>query len=79
MKQSGQIAILQFPQADLARGEAPSGAASGTSPGRFDDWLACMISTQVHQAVEGFDEVVAEADGDFASSGLKTVSVIRRG
>jgi hypothetical protein len=36
-----------------------------------------MISTRVHQAAEGFDEVVAKADGDFASPGLKTVSVIR--
>lgn len=39
----------------------------------------CMISSQVHQFVEDFDEIVSEDSEDYASSGLKTASVIRVG
>jgi mRNA interferase MazF len=43
------------------------------------DIPVCGISTQVHQAVPGFDEVVSHADADFAGSGLLADSVIRLG
>ncbi|HLO34354.1 MAG TPA: type II toxin-antitoxin system PemK/MazF family toxin [Anaerolineales bacterium] len=45
----------------------------------YDDWLICMISSQTHQFVEGFDEIVGENDNDFGESGLKITSVIRVG
>jgi len=48
-------------------------------PGPYDDWLMCMISSQMHQYIEGFDEKVTETEPDFVSSGLKTSSVIRIG
>jgi len=38
-----------------------------------------MISSQLRQAVPGFDETIAEAAPDFPASGLKTASVIRAG
>jgi mRNA interferase MazF len=45
----------------------------------FGDWLVCGISTQLHQAVAGFDETIASGDADFASSGLVRPSLIRLG
>ena len=38
-----------------------------------------MISSQAHQFIEGFDEIVIESDADFGESGLKVTSVIRVG
>ena len=45
----------------------------------FGDLLICGISSQLRQAVVGFDEIIEPADADFPSSGLKTASVIRLG
>jgi mRNA interferase MazF len=45
----------------------------------FQDLLVCGISTQLHQAVRGFDEVIALTDSDFQGSGLITDSVVRLG
>lgn len=38
-----------------------------------------MISSQFHQYVEGFDEIVSEDSDDYLASGLKVPSVIRIG
>lgn len=44
---------------------------------QFDDWLVCMVSSQIQQADSDFDEIVQPSDADFASSGLKVPSVLR--
>lgn len=36
-----------------------------------------MISSQLHQEIEGFDELIEEGDSDFRESGLKKTSVVR--
>jgi len=36
-----------------------------------------MISSQLYQQIEGFDELIEEGDSDFQQSGLKTTSVVR--
>jgi len=46
-------------------------------PGLFDDWLICMISTQLSQQVDGLDEQIRQEDHDFKSSGLKAPSLFR--
>ena len=38
-----------------------------------------MISSQIHQYIKDFDEIVDTNDSDFTNSGLKTSSVIRVG
>lgn len=48
-------------------------------PGEYDDWLICMISSQTHQYISGFDEIIEEGSEDFRESGLKVTSVIRVG
>jgi len=40
-------------------------------PRPYDDWLICMISSQVHQRIGGFDELLEESDEwayDFGTS-----------
>lgn len=44
---------------------------------KYQDFLACGISSQLQQYVSQFDEIVSPSDADFNSSGLVTTSVIR--
>ena len=43
----------------------------------YDDWLICMISTQVHQKINGLDELIDSTDEDYTNSGLKETSLFR--
>jgi mRNA interferase MazF len=45
----------------------------------FGDFLVCGVSTQLHQAVSGFDDVIQPKDADFGTDGLKAASLIRLG
>jgi mRNA interferase MazF len=45
----------------------------------YSDFLVCGVSTQLHQCIEGFDELIIKDDQDFVSSGLIADSVIRLG
>ena len=44
---------------------------------RFDDWLVCMVSSQLQQAEADLDELIAPDDVDYLGSGLKVPSVLR--
>lgn len=75
----GEIVLFQFLQTDLARGKLRPALLLGRFPGPFEDWLLCMISSQLHHEVAGFDEVVRSGDADFRLSGLKVESLLRVG
>lgn len=45
----------------------------------FGDYLACGISTQLHQAIEGFDLVLSPGSPEFAACGLHAESLVRLG
>ena len=45
----------------------------------FGDFLVCGVSTQLRQAVAGFDDMIGPGDLDFLASGLKAPSLIRLG
>jgi mRNA interferase MazF len=45
----------------------------------FQDCLLCGVSTQIHQLVQGFDELIEPTDSDYASSGLRAASIFRLG
>jgi mRNA interferase MazF len=79
MKNPGQVVLFRFPQTDLAEGKLRPALLLGKLPGEFDDWLICMISSQVRRFMPDFDEIVREEDADFTDSGLKMPSVIRVG
>lgn len=79
MKYSGQIVLFRFPQTNLTRGKSRPALLIGKLPGQYDDWLICMLSTQLRQYIRGFDEIIQTGDSDFSNSGLKEPSIIRVG
>lgn len=79
MKQSGQIILFNFPQTDMMQGKPRPALLIGKLPGKYDDWLICMISTQLRHYIPKFDEIIHSNDDDFSNSGLKEPSVIRVG
>ena len=56
MKLPGQVAILRFPSVDLSEGKSRPVLLLAKARGAYDDWLICMISSQVHQALSEIDE-----------------------
>ena len=77
MIDEGQIVLFNFPQTDQKIGKLRPALVLRRLPGRFDDWLICMISSQLHQQMSELDEVITPENSDFLKSGLKFPSVIR--
>jgi mRNA interferase MazF len=73
----GDIALTPLPQADGRFKPRPAILLRRMPP--FGDWLICGVSSQLHQQVPGFDEIIQTSDPDFVESGLKQASVIRLG
>jgi mRNA interferase MazF len=73
----GDVVLTPVPQADGILKNRPAIFLREMPP--YRDVLVCGISTQLHQEVKGFDEVVELADSDFKTSGLRAVSLIRLG
>ncbi|MGA1795067.1 MAG: type II toxin-antitoxin system PemK/MazF family toxin [bacterium] len=73
----GQIALFRFPQTDQAEGKLRPALILRQLPGQYNDWLICMISSQIDQRITDFDEIISSNDPDFKQSGLKLLSVIR--
>jgi mRNA interferase MazF len=73
----GQVAILRLPNTDLSLGKSRPVLLIARVPGVHDDWLVCMLSTQLQHVSEGFDELIDQSQRDFQSSGLKIASVVR--
>jgi len=79
VKQAGQVVLFRFPHTDLEEGKLRPALLLGKLLGEYDDWLICMISSQMRHYIPEFDDMVREDDADFAASGLKAASVIRIG
>ncbi len=73
----GQIVLFRFPQTDKTEGKLRPALVLRQLPGQYNDWLICMISSELHQKIPDFDEVITPNDSDFKQSGLKLPSVIR--
>jgi mRNA interferase MazF len=76
MKQ-GDLVPTPVPQADGVIKNRPAIFLRELPP--YRDLLVCGVSTQLHQEVKGFDEVVQSFDPDFGSRGLRSASLIRLG
>lgn len=74
---AGEIVLFRFPQTDLILGSLRPSLLIAPIPSSYDDWLVCMISSQLHQAIPNFDEIILKTDADFAQTRLKSESVIR--
>lgn len=44
-----------------------------------NDFLVCGISTQLHQLINNFDELIHEKSNNFIQTGLRQSSIIRLG
>lgn len=77
MKQPGAIALVPFPYTSLSDSKMRPVLVLRRASQRFDDWLVCMVSSQLHQAEPPLDEVLGTGDSDFRATGLKVPSVIR--
>lgn len=73
----GDVVLAPLPQADGITKNRPAIALTQMPP--FGDWLVCRVSTQLHQEVLDFDEVIEPSHDDFVASGLKAPSLIRLG
>jgi len=73
----GDVALTPLPQADGRVKNRPT-IALRSIPG-FGDWLVCGVSTQLHQEILGFDDPILADHTDYATSGLKSPSLIRLG
>lgn len=77
VRKSGQLVLFRFPQTDLVLGKLRPALLLAPLPSGRNDWLVCMISSQIGQAIAGVDEIINASDPDFPSSGLKATSMIR--
>ena len=73
----GDVVLTPLPQANGQVKNRPTIALRSMPP--FGDWLVCGVSTQLHQHVSGFDEIIDQHAADFVPSGLKSASVVRLG
>ena len=74
-----QVVLFRFPQTNQTTGKLRPALVIRKVPGPHNDWLICMISSQLSQEVPDFDEIISEKDHDFILSGLKQNSLIRIG
>jgi mRNA interferase MazF len=75
----GDIALVPFPTVEATIGKLRPVLLVSAVPGDHDDFVVCMISSRVYQAVPAVDVLVSTSDKGFAETGLKVSSVIRVG
>ena len=73
----GDVILTPVPQANGILKNRPAIFLREMPP--YRDVLVCGVSTQLHQEVKGFDQLVDQNDLDFAATNLRTTSLIRLG
>ena len=73
----GDVILAQVPQANGRMKNRPAIFLREMPP--YHDMLVCGISTQLHQYVMNFDDIISPGDEDFNTSGLQLKSLIRVG
>ena len=74
---AGDIVLFNFPLTNLEKSKLRPSLLISKVPGKYDDWLICMISSQMHQLQKDYDFFLSEGSEEFSSTGLKSASVIR--
>ena len=77
MIREGDLILFEFPKTDLKKSKLRPALVLKKLPGKYNDWLICMISSRIHQYNNGLDIIISTDDKDFKESGLKITSVIR--
>ena len=73
--QPGNIILINLPQSDGSYKLRPA-LILKLLP-KYNDFLVCGISTQLHQSTQGFDEILDEHETYFPETGLRKTSLIR--
>ena len=76
MKQ-GNVVLTSIPQSDGKLKNRP--AIILREMPSYCDILVCGVSTQLHQQIKNFDEIISPDDSDFKKSGLLSKSLVRLG
>ena len=74
---AGDVVLISLPQVAGGPPKLRPALVLSLLPGPFQNVLICGISTQVHNLVDDWDELVRTSDPDFARSGLRRESAIR--
>lgn len=77
MKHAGQIALMPFPFTNLEHSKKRPVLLLRQLDSFRDDWLVCMVSSQLHQADPELDWLLKPDSNEFSPSGLKVPSVFR--
>ena len=77
MKRAGQIALMPLPYTNLAQSKKRPVLLLRQLNDTWDDWLVCMVSSQVRQANPHLDWVLKAGEEEFSASGLKVSSAFR--
>ena len=77
MKRAGQIALMPFPYTNLAQSKKRPVLLLRQLNEAWDDWLVCMVSSQLRQANPDLDWICTPDDDAFPVSGLKVASAFR--
>ncbi len=72
----GDVVLAVLPQADGQTKLRPVLLLRQLPP-PHKDFLVCGISTQLHQMINNFDELISVKDDDFRNSGIIKESIIR--
>jgi len=75
--QEADVVLTPMPQADGIIKNRPVILLRELPP--YRDFLVCGISTQLHQQVPDFDDIISPSDPDFSATGLRSQSLIRLG
>ncbi|OKH35982.1 transcriptional regulator [[Phormidium ambiguum] IAM M-71] len=75
--QEADVVLTPIPQADGKIKNRPVIILRELPP--YGDFLVCGVSTQLHQQVTGFDDIISPSDPDFTATGLRVQSLIRLG
>jgi len=62
MISEGQIILFRFPQTDQTVGKLRPALVLRRLPGQYNDWLICMVSSNLDQKIIDFDEIISPDD-----------------
>lgn len=77
MKSAGDIALMPFPYTNLSGAKRRPVLLLRQLEQGYDDWLVCMVSSQLHQINPAIDWMVDTQHQEFSAMGLKVPSVFR--
>lgn len=72
----GNVVLTDLPQSDGKIKTRPV-LLLRQLPAPYNDYLVCGISSQIHQMIENFDELISEQDEDYLDSGILKEYIIR--